>query len=372
MLFIYLFVLVQLIGMGLDVQDGSTDIALMSNESVQINYDNETNISIDKDKEKEKVKKEFIIYNNKYSNENMNKIFMKHEQFDGVMLKYWKQRHRLFKKYDEGIILTKELWFSVTPESISKFTALLIKYCIGEIDDRPTRVVDAFAGGGGNVIQFLKYFDEVFAVDINHIHLFCTKHNAQVYFGDNKRDNLKLLPLNWMYYITENDECKVVGDDHMNNVDDDLGDGYNIDTEIHNVRRLYANKEESKNSLEQMEDVKIDCIFGSPPWGGPEYINVETYNLNNLLPFSLETLILQLRKYTENICLFLPKNSDLYYIQKLTRNYYPNENYVRVFRTISLNRAKGLLVCWGPIFSDLNVNKFVKYAKEVYPDINIV
>ena len=135
----------------------------------------------------------------------------------------------------------------------------------------------------------------------------------------------------------------------------------------------------SENDYDNVKNnFKSKILYGSTysceflSWGGPEYINVETYNLNNLLPFSLETLILQLRKYTENICLFLPKNSDLYYIQKLTRNYYPNENYVRVFRTISLNRAKGLLVCWGPIFLDLNVNKFVKYAKEVYPDINIV
>ena len=37
--------------------------------------------------------------------------------------KYWDQRFRYFKRFDEGIMLDQESWFSVTPEVISKHIA---------------------------------------------------------------------------------------------------------------------------------------------------------------------------------------------------------------------------------------------------------
>lgn len=37
--------------------------------------------------------------------------------------KYWAQRKRLFSRYDSGIQLDKESWYSVTPEAIAKHHA---------------------------------------------------------------------------------------------------------------------------------------------------------------------------------------------------------------------------------------------------------
>lgn len=34
--------------------------------------------------------------------------------------KYWHQRYNIFSKYDEGIWLTDDAWFGVTPEPIAK------------------------------------------------------------------------------------------------------------------------------------------------------------------------------------------------------------------------------------------------------------
>jgi hypothetical protein len=34
--------------------------------------------------------------------------------------KYYDQRYRLFSRYDEGIVLDEESWFSATPEAIAK------------------------------------------------------------------------------------------------------------------------------------------------------------------------------------------------------------------------------------------------------------
>ena len=58
--------------------------------------------------------------------------------------KYWKQRYRFFSKFDDGIQLDKESWFSVTPEAIA---AHIAERCQCDI------IVDAFCGVGGNTIQ---------------------------------------------------------------------------------------------------------------------------------------------------------------------------------------------------------------------------
>lgn len=58
--------------------------------------------------------------------------------------KYWNQRFRLFSKFDEGIKLDRESWFSVTPEAIAKHIA---ERCQCDL------IVDAFCGVGGNTIQ---------------------------------------------------------------------------------------------------------------------------------------------------------------------------------------------------------------------------
>lgn len=33
---------------------------------------------------------------------------------------YWAQRYKIFSKYDEGVWLTDDAWFGVTPEPVAK------------------------------------------------------------------------------------------------------------------------------------------------------------------------------------------------------------------------------------------------------------
>lgn len=64
--------------------------------------------------------------------------------------KYWTQRFNLFSRYNEGIKLDEEGWYSVTPETIASSQA---KTC------RDALVIDCFSGVGGNAIQFAKSYD---------------------------------------------------------------------------------------------------------------------------------------------------------------------------------------------------------------------
>jgi trimethylguanosine synthase len=59
--------------------------------------------------------------------------------------KYWCQRYLLFSRFDKGVKMDEEGWFSVTPESIARHHA---SRCGSGI------IVDCFTGVGGNAIQF--------------------------------------------------------------------------------------------------------------------------------------------------------------------------------------------------------------------------
>ncbi|XP_045060870.2 trimethylguanosine synthase isoform X1 [Desmodus rotundus] len=65
------------------------------------------------------------------------------------LAKYWAQRYRLFSRFDDGIKLDTEGWFSVTPEKIAEHIANRVSQSF-----KCDIVVDAFCGVGGNTIQF--------------------------------------------------------------------------------------------------------------------------------------------------------------------------------------------------------------------------
>lgn len=62
--------------------------------------------------------------------------------------KYWCQRYILFSRFDTGIKMDEEGWFSVTPEPIAKHHAVRCGH---------GAIVDFFTGVGGNAIQFAQW-----------------------------------------------------------------------------------------------------------------------------------------------------------------------------------------------------------------------
>ncbi len=86
--------------------------------------------------------------------------------------KYWYQRYRLFSRFDRGIRLDDESWYSVTPERIAQHIA---DRC------RCSLVVDAFCGVGGNAIQFAFSCERVIAIDIDPRKIQLARSNAAVY-----------------------------------------------------------------------------------------------------------------------------------------------------------------------------------------------
>jgi len=163
--------------------------------------------------------------------------------------KYWAQRYRLFSKYDEGIQLDEESWYSVTPEKIAKHIA---DKC------RCGLVLDGFCGVGGNAIQFAMNCDRVIAVDIDPEKIAMARHNARVYGVEDKIEFI-------------------------------VGDFFKI-----------------------VPNLKADVVFLSPPWGGPKYLNQEVFDLKlmggMMDGFSVFSVA---KEVTDNIAYFVPRNTNV-------------------------------------------------------------
>lgn len=208
--------------------------------------------------------------------------------------KYWQQRYTLFSKYDEGIVLTTELWYSVTPEEIAVFIAKYVKHCFPQI----RTVLDVFCGGGGNSIAFARLFNSCIGVDINEVNLQCTKHNAALY------------KLGGKVQTKQSDWLESCSEDWDN----------------------------------------IDLIFSSPPWGGPAYTKQDIYDLNNLAPLPLKDLLISFFKICDKVVCFLPRNSNLEQLDQITRELLGEDAVCKV-TIVSLDEyVKGMVCYWGEGF----------------------
>lgn len=174
------------------------------------------------------------------------------------LAKYWAQRYRLFSRFDEGIKLDHEGWFSVTPEKIAEHIALRVQ------DSFSTElIIDAFCGVGGNAIQFALTGKRVIAIDIDPIRLALAQHNAEVYGV------------------------------------------------AHRIEFLQG------DFLQLAPRLRADMVFLSPPWGGPEYLTADVFNIKTMMtPDGFDIFRLS-KMISDNIVYFLPRNADMEQIASL-------------------------------------------------------
>ncbi|KAL4869517.1 hypothetical protein BDV12DRAFT_167866 [Aspergillus spectabilis] len=186
---------------------------------------------------------------------------------------YWHQRYDLFSKYDEGVWLTDDAWFGVTPEAIATKIATHIAHAAP-----PNRkvLVDAFAGAGGNTIAFAQsgHWKRVYAIEKNPAVLRCAKHNAELYGVADK--------ITWF-----------------------LGDCFEI----------------IKSQLKDLAPYSV--LFASPPWGGPGYRSADVFDLRTMEPYSVKTLYTEFSLFTPNVVLYLPRTSDLEQLACLVKEEQP-------------------------------------------------
>ncbi|KAK4217702.1 Trimethylguanosine synthase [Rhypophila decipiens] len=187
--------------------------------------------------------------------------------------KYWHQRYSIFDYYDQGVQLTDDAWFGVTPEPVANQIAqdLCTK-------TSKTTLIDLFGGAGGNVIAFASsfHFTRIIAIEKDAATLACAQHNAEVY-GVTE-------------YITF-----VLGDS------------------LHYLSLLRHNPSALDPAIRV--DPNQTTIFASPPWGGVAYREHEVFDLSTMEPYNLEKLYKAC--FPLETTLFLPRSSDLNQIAEL-------------------------------------------------------
>ena len=165
---------------------------------------------------------------------------------DSELKRFWKQRFRLFSRFDDGVLLDREGWFSVTPEHIGRH--------IAERCRRAEVIVDAFCGVGGNAIQFAHFARLVIAIDLDPVKILCARRNAEIY---GVQDRIVFL----------------------------CGDFFHF-----------------------APSIRADAVFLSPPWGGPAYRAAGVFDIDTMLIPPGFATFKAAQAISPNIVFFLPKN----------------------------------------------------------------
>lgn len=211
------------------------------------------------------------------------------------LIKYQRQRYDLFHRYDDGIQIDDEGWFSVTPEAIASHIASVLG---ARVRRQVPLVWDAFAGVGGNAIQFAQAGAHVIATDLDRGRLQMAAHNATVY---GVRQYMDLLQ----------------------------ADALRMD-------RFWRRSRPSSPSF--------DSVFLSPPWGGPAYARASSFDLFSMLPLDFARTIQVAHSLSpHDVIYYLPRNTDA---TRLAKALPSGSGSLRLTRYFLADRFKVLLVTY--------------------------
>ena len=226
---------------------------------------------------------------------------------------FWYQRYYYYSKFDEGIKMDNESWYSVTPEIIAEYTAKLA--------NKDSIIIEGFCGSGGNVIQFSKYCKKVYAIDIDIKKIEICKNNCKVYKCP---DNIIFI---------HSDFLKI--------------DKYK-------------------------ENIKADYIFLSPPWGGIQYKNNEVYCIKKLMKPDISEIIKMSLKVSKHIMFYLPRTLMLEELFEIISEInHEDRLFFDVHILKSANKIKALLIIFGyDINKIINKKDIENYINHFYSNYN--
>jgi len=224
-----------------------------------------------------------------------------------VQDKYWAQRHRLFSKFDHGVQLDADGWFSVTPEAIAqhiarRMTEFSTNTAVASGTDNKLVVLDAFCGVGGNTIALAREpsVSLVMAVDTCLDRLRLAANNCRVYnippskvlfvHGD-ACDILHQYKYGQRVVAHDGEPIKkqtkanAKEDTTTTQTDDDTtGKETTNDEDTNTNNHGYTIVSETNAAHNSLLTSHLDAIFLSPPWGGSDYeqIGPRHYSLDSI------------------------------------------------------------------------------------------
>jgi hypothetical protein len=310
---------------------------------------------------------------------------------EGVMEKYWDQRYRLMSKYDHGVRLDAESWYSITPEEIADHIARRCRDFTDEsshasnnddiknhTDTEGMCVLDGFCGCGGNAIAFAKHYANVIAVDIDPCKVDMCKHNTSLYGVrvDVKHGDLYNILQNLPTYVSPPslsssppssssclhvsgiiDAC-LAASREVDNRTDREDDDYTDETVIKDSGISHRDCGNHSPSLSPSTILPstlspppkpIYILSLAPPWGGPGYTETSDFDISSSFPsgngYDLAALSARI---SENLVYMLPRNTSRGSVRKLQRLL----GMPAIAEEICLHGKPKLIVMYcGPLFA---------------------
>ncbi|KAF7637480.1 hypothetical protein Mgra_00002999 [Meloidogyne graminicola] len=311
-----------------------------NNSLIDYSEDNlSLNISLDKLNFEDKINFDFG-FNPKRDKKLVAKNAHNYFSDDQEMMKYWYQRYRFFSKLDEGILLDREAWFSVTPEMLGQHVAdrlVRIKNCV---------ILDAFAGSGGNSIQFALKGSFVYGIDIDPIKLRCSARNAHIY-GVRGRINFICgdffnICKSFIGARKYKEENKIVKSKlHLKKLFLEK-----IEQLIKNTKQLFVFFRSYPYTTD-LYPFAIDAVYLSPPWGGPSYAKSgkEEFDIQKDIVLDGVKIFNYARKISQNIVYFLPRNTSVDQLIALAAS----DGEVELEQSMLCDRVKALHAYYGKL-----------------------
>ncbi|KAH8850453.1 Trimethylguanosine synthase [Schistosoma japonicum] len=193
--------------------------------------------------------------------------------------KYWAQRFRLFSRFDSGIQVDCNSLFSATPEVIAAHQAKRIYRIFSPAPQKKINhtVLDIFCGTGSNAIQFALRGFRVIAIESDPIRISMAAHNSEIY---GVRHLIEFVCEDYFSWAWK---------------------------QVHS--RIISQSDLSENTM-------YVAALMSPPWGGPSYLEQESFNLSGIQFQNSNAnlwcaLYLALVLTNGNVALFLPRNTNV-------------------------------------------------------------
>lgn len=185
-----------------------------------------------------------------------------------ALLKYWNQRTRLFSRFERGIQLDTEGWYSVTPEQIAHHVSKRMV----DLTSPQAVILDAFCGCGGNAIA-MAHYRKVICVDVSLERLQRAAHNAAIY--EIPPDRICFIQANALFVLEyaycEGNFC----------LDQPISDKAKMDRLLKEMPKPVPPQTIRGYRIGGIELLprRIDAIFMDPPWGGVDYNHLKKYRL---------------------------------------------------------------------------------------------
>lgn len=209
---------------------------------------------------------------------------------DNSLKKYYARRHYMFSRFDEGIQLDAESWYSVVAEPVSLWLQERMLNCGLPLET----VFEPFSGVGGMAVHLAPVAKKKY-----HVNDIC-------------EDKIRMLRNNFGVYGVSPDKVDVTTQDFLD-----------------------------------VKPFPADILLICPPWGGLDLAEYGWRPLDEFMKPQLSKILAHAAKFTKNIMLQMPKNTNLENLFTTVLEHFPGVGTCEIAKILFNGNPSQLFVFVG-------------------------